>query len=125
MIELLNENRINNEAVFKRLQEDLESRIPTMGLDEDQEVFIYQKVDETIQNSVAREESVQGVKAAFKEIEMTYRNYYSVHRFEYVIKHLWGGLFQQYELSAPFYEALTGAYFFEQVPTRYAQRPKR
>ncbi|MEC8225389.1 MAG: two-component system response regulator, partial [Pseudomonadota bacterium] len=69
LIELLNENRVNNEAVFKQLQEDLERRIPTMGLDEDQEVFIYQKVDETIQNSVAREESVQGVKAAFKEIE--------------------------------------------------------
>ncbi|MCF7517418.1 response regulator [Pseudoalteromonas sp. L21] len=69
LIELLNENRLNNEAVFKQLQEDLEQRIPTMGLDEDQEVFIYQKVDETIQNSVAREESVQGVKAAFKEIE--------------------------------------------------------
>ncbi|MDI4651421.1 MULTISPECIES: PleD family two-component system response regulator [Pseudoalteromonas] len=69
LIELLNENRINNEAIFKQLQEDLERRIPTMGLDEDQEVFIYQKVDETIQNSVAREESVKGVKAAFKEIE--------------------------------------------------------
>lgn len=69
LIELLNDNRLNNEAVFKQLQEDLEQRIPTMGLDEDQEVFIYQKVDETIQNSVAREESVQGVKAAFKEIE--------------------------------------------------------
>ncbi|MEQ5874431.1 MULTISPECIES: response regulator [unclassified Pseudoalteromonas] len=69
LIELLNENRINNEAIFKQLQEDLEQRIPTMGLDEDQEVFIYQKVDETIQNSVAREESVKGVKAAFKEIE--------------------------------------------------------
>ncbi len=69
LIELLNENRINNEAIFKQLQEDLERRIPTMGLDEDQEVFIYQKVDETIQNSVAREESVKGVKTAFKEIE--------------------------------------------------------
>ncbi len=69
LIELLNENRINNEAIFKQLQEDLERRIPTMGLDEDQDVFIYQQVDETIQNSVAREESVKGVKAAFKEIE--------------------------------------------------------
>ena len=69
LIELLNENRLNNEAIFKQLQEDLERRIPTMGLDEDQEVFIYQKVDETIQNSVAREESVKGVKTAFKEIE--------------------------------------------------------
>ena len=69
LIDLLNENRRNNEAVFKRLQEELEDRIPSMGLDEDQEVFIYQKVDQTIQNSVAREESLQGVKAAFNEIE--------------------------------------------------------
>ncbi|WP_404342563.1 PleD family two-component system response regulator [Pseudoalteromonas mariniglutinosa] len=69
LIELLNDNRINNEAIFKQLQEDLENRIPSMGLDEDQEVFIYQKVDQTIQKSVAREESIQGVKSAFKEIE--------------------------------------------------------
>ncbi|MCF2900169.1 response regulator [Pseudoalteromonas sp. MEBiC 03607] len=69
LIKLLDDNRISNEAVFKQLQEDLEQRIPTMGLDEDQEIFIYQKVDETIQNSVAREESVKGVKSAFHEIE--------------------------------------------------------
>ncbi|WP_338365725.1 response regulator [uncultured Pseudoalteromonas sp.] len=69
LIELLNENRESNEKVFKQLQEELEIRIPTMGLDEDQEIFIYKKVDETIQNSVAREESVKKVKAAFAEIE--------------------------------------------------------
>ena len=69
LIGLLNENRENNEKVFKQLQKDLEVRIPTMGLDEDQEVFIYKKVDETIQNSIAREESVKQVKAAFAEIE--------------------------------------------------------
>lgn len=69
LISLLNENRQNNEKVFKQLQEELEERIPSMGLDEDQEVFIYKKVDETIQNSVAREESVKQVKAAFTEIE--------------------------------------------------------
>ncbi|TMO77320.1 two-component system response regulator [Pseudoalteromonas sp. S3776] len=69
LIGLLNENRESNEKVFKQLQEDLEIRIPTMGLDEDQEIFIYKKVDETIQNSVAREESVKQVKAAFAEIE--------------------------------------------------------
>ncbi|MEH6396406.1 response regulator [Pseudoalteromonas sp.] len=69
LIDLLNDNRKNNEAVFKRLQEELEERIPSMGLDEDQEVFIYRKVDEAIQNSVAREESVKGVKVAFHEIE--------------------------------------------------------
>ncbi len=69
LISLLNENRQSNERVFKQLQEELEERIPTMGLDEDQEVFIYKKVDETIQNSIAREESVKQVKAAFAEIE--------------------------------------------------------
>ncbi|CAM3889864.1 MULTISPECIES: response regulator [Pseudoalteromonas] len=69
LIDLLNENRKNSEAVFKRLQEELEDKIPSMGLDEDQEIFIYQKVDQTIQNSVAREESVKEVKAAFHEIE--------------------------------------------------------
>ncbi|ATG79209.1 MULTISPECIES: response regulator [unclassified Pseudoalteromonas] len=69
LIGLLNDNRKNNERVFKQLQEDLEVRIPTMGLDEDQEVFIYKKVDETIQNSIAREESVQEVKGSFAEIE--------------------------------------------------------
>ncbi|MEM5531929.1 response regulator [Pseudoalteromonas arctica] len=69
LISLLNDNRQNNEKVFKQLQEELEERIPSMGLDEDQEVFIYKKVDETIQNSVAREESVKKVKAAFAEIE--------------------------------------------------------
>ncbi|WP_372859834.1 PleD family two-component system response regulator [Pseudoalteromonas sp.] len=69
LIGLLNDSRINNEKVFKQLQEELEERIPTMGLDEDQEVFIYRKVDETIQNSVARQESVEQVKKAFAEIE--------------------------------------------------------
>lgn len=69
LISLLNDNRQNNEKVFKQLQEELEERIPSMGLDEDQEVFIYKNVDETIQNSVAREESVKKVKAAFAEIE--------------------------------------------------------
>jgi len=69
LIDLLNENRLNNEQVFKKLQEELEVRIPTMGLDEDQEIFIYKKVDETIQNSVAREESVIQVKEAFTDIE--------------------------------------------------------
>ncbi|CAM2821514.1 response regulator [Pseudoalteromonas distincta] len=69
LISLLNDNRQNNEKVFKQLQEDLAERIPTMGLDEDQEVFIYKRIDETIQKSVVREESVKQVKAAFTEIE--------------------------------------------------------
>jgi CheY-like chemotaxis protein len=69
LIGLLNDNRKSNEKVFKQLQEDLEVRIPSMELDKDQEIFIYKKVDETIQKSVAREESLKQVKAAFTEIE--------------------------------------------------------
>ncbi|CAH9049643.1 Protein-glutamate methylesterase/protein-glutamine glutaminase [Pseudoalteromonas holothuriae] len=66
---LLDNNRKQNEAVFKGLQEQFEQRIPTMGLDEDQELFIYNKVDNAIQKSVAREEALIQVRAAFSEIE--------------------------------------------------------
>ncbi|CAM4039071.1 response regulator [Pseudoalteromonas byunsanensis] len=69
LISLLDNNRKQNEAVFRSLQEQFENRIPTMGLDEDQEWFIYNHVDEAIQKSVARQEAVLQVKAAFAEIE--------------------------------------------------------
>ena len=66
---MLETNRKQNETVFRALQERFETRIPTMGLDEDQEVFIFSNVDEAIQNSVAREEAIDMVKSAFNEIE--------------------------------------------------------
>lgn len=69
MVSLLDKNRQENEKVFRSLQELFEERIPTMGLDEDQEMFIYQNVDKAIQSSVAREESVREVKTAFHDIE--------------------------------------------------------
>ncbi|RRS10675.1 response regulator [Pseudoalteromonas sp. J010] len=69
MISLLDKNRQENEKVFRVLQELFEERIPTMGLDEDQEQFIYQNVDKAIQSSVAREASVHEVRAAFHDIE--------------------------------------------------------
>jgi hypothetical protein len=69
LMSLLDDNRKHNEEVFRSLQEQFESRIPTMGLDEDQEVFIFTNVDEAIQNSVAREESITRVRTAFAEIE--------------------------------------------------------
>jgi CheY-like chemotaxis protein len=69
LMTLLDDNRKNNEEVFRALQEQFENRIPTMGLDEDQEVFIFTHVDEAIQNSVAREESINKVRLAFSEIE--------------------------------------------------------
>lgn len=69
LMSLLDDNRKHNEEVFRSLQEQFESRIPTMGLDEDQEVFIFTNVDQAIQNSVAREESITKVRTAFAEIE--------------------------------------------------------
>ena len=69
MIALLDKNRQENERVFRSLQEMFEERIPTMGLDEDQELFIYRNVDKAIQSSVAREESVHEIKTAFHDIE--------------------------------------------------------
>ncbi|TMP45122.1 two-component system response regulator [Pseudoalteromonas citrea] len=66
---MLETNRKQNETVFRALQERFETRIPTMGLDEDQEVFIFSNVDEAIQNSVARKEAIDMVKSAFNEIE--------------------------------------------------------
>ena len=66
---MLETNRKQNETVFRALQERFETRIPTMGLDEDQEVFIFSNVDEAIQNSVVREEAIDMVKSAFNEIE--------------------------------------------------------
>ena len=40
-----------------------------MGLDEDQEQYIYKKVDDTIQKSVAREDLLQDITRAFTELE--------------------------------------------------------
>jgi CheY-like chemotaxis protein len=69
LMSLLDENREQNEGVFRTLQERFEKRIPTMGLDEDQELFIYKHVDEAIQDSVARKDAINQVKTAFIEIE--------------------------------------------------------
>ncbi|MFC3033138.1 PleD family two-component system response regulator [Pseudoalteromonas fenneropenaei] len=69
LVSMLDSNRKDNEAVFKELQEEFEQRIPSMGLDEDQEIFIYSKLDKAIQRSIAREGAVADVKSAFKEIE--------------------------------------------------------
>lgn len=69
LMSLLDENRLHNERVFTELQEKFENNIPSMGLDEDQEDFIFNHVDQAIQKSVAREEAITEVRSAFKEIE--------------------------------------------------------
>ncbi|MFY8273676.1 response regulator [Pseudoalteromonas sp. SSDWG2] len=69
LMALMDNTRSENEQVFRALQEELEARIPMMGLDDDQEAFIYKKVDDTIQKSVARADAVEQVRAAFEHIE--------------------------------------------------------
>jgi CheY-like chemotaxis protein len=66
---VLNLSHEMNEAIFRELQEEFENRIPYMGLDEDQELYIFKKLDATIQKSVAREDLLTDVKSAFFEIE--------------------------------------------------------
>ena len=66
---VLNESHRQNEAIFKELQEHFEEKIPTMGLDEDQELYIYRSLDAAIQKSVAREDQVMEIKQTFGEIE--------------------------------------------------------
>jgi DNA-binding response OmpR family regulator len=65
----LNETHNMNEAVFKDLQLEFEKNIPSMGLEEDQELYIFRSLDQTIQKSVGRKDEVADVKATFKEIE--------------------------------------------------------
>ncbi len=58
-----------NEDIFKKLQEQFERNIPSMGLDEDQELYIFRALDETIQKSIARGEMMQTMNDTISEIE--------------------------------------------------------
>ena len=65
----MDESHKANEDIFRDLQLRFEQHIPSMGLEEDQELYIFRELDATIQKSVARGDNVADVQAAFKEIE--------------------------------------------------------
>jgi hypothetical protein len=69
LVWVLNESHSVNETIFKELQEQYEAHIPSMGLEDDQEQYIYRSLDKTIQKSVAREDQVMNIKTTFVEIE--------------------------------------------------------
>ena len=69
LVWLLNDTHKANEEIFKDLQMRLEQHIPTMGLEEDQEQYIFRELDTTIQASIARGDNLKDVQSAFKEIE--------------------------------------------------------
>lgn len=69
LVTVVQSNHGENEAIFKRLQEQFELQIPSMGLDEDQELYIFRTLDETIQNSIGRAGQMSTITETFKEIE--------------------------------------------------------
>jgi DNA-binding response OmpR family regulator len=70
----LNETHTLNEGVFKALQVKFEQHIPSMGLEEDQELYIFRSLDQTIEKSLSRHDQVADVQSTFKDIELDLNN---------------------------------------------------
>lgn len=69
LVSVVHRNHHENEEIFKTLQEQFERHIPTMGLDEDQELYIFRALDDTIQKSIARKEDMNTLSQTFDAIE--------------------------------------------------------
>jgi CheY-like chemotaxis protein len=69
LVDALNIGHHENEAIFRELQLQFEQYIPSMGLEDDQESYIFRALDKTIQRSVGRQDQVTDITVAFKEIE--------------------------------------------------------
>lgn len=69
LVRVLNDTHKANEDIFRQLQLRFEQQIPTMGLEEDQEQYIFRELDTSIQKSIARGDSLDDVQAVLKEIE--------------------------------------------------------
>jgi DNA-binding response OmpR family regulator len=69
LVLVINESHEMNELIFRELQEQFENTIPSMGLEEDQEQYIYKSLDKSIEKSFAREDLLMNIKVTFGEIE--------------------------------------------------------
>ncbi|MFT4924312.1 MAG: DNA-binding response OmpR family regulator [Phenylobacterium sp.] len=69
LVEVLNQSHQMNESIFRDLQVQFEQHIPSMGLEDDQEAYIFQSLDKTIAKSLGRENLVGDVTGTFSEIE--------------------------------------------------------
>lgn len=69
LVEDLNASHEENEKIFTELQEQFDVEIPRMGLDDDQEQYIFNSLDNTIQRSVHREDKLLRIKLSFAEME--------------------------------------------------------
>ena len=69
LVAVLNQSHEMNESIFRDLQIQFEQNIPSMGLEEDQENYIFQSLDKSIVKSFARENLLGDVKGTFGEIE--------------------------------------------------------
>lgn len=69
LIEDLNASHVENEQIFRELQEKFDTEIPRMGLEDDQELYIFDSLDDTIQRSVHREDKLLKIKSSFADME--------------------------------------------------------
>lgn len=69
LIEDLNVSHEENEQIFTELQEKFDAEIPRMGLEDDQEKYIFDSLDNTIQRSVHREDKLLRIKGSFADME--------------------------------------------------------
>ncbi len=69
LVWVLNESHEVNESIFRELQVQFEQNIPSMGLEEDQEQYIFRSLDKSIQKSFAREDLLMNIKVTFGEIK--------------------------------------------------------
>lgn len=69
LIEDLNASHVENEQIFTELQEKFDAEIPRMGLEDDQEQYIFSSLDYTIQRSVHREDKLLKIKSSFADME--------------------------------------------------------
>ena len=69
LVWVLNQSHEMNEGIFKDLQSQFEQNIPGMGLEDDQEQYIFRSLDRSIEKSFAREDLLMSIKVTFGEIE--------------------------------------------------------
>lgn len=79
LVWVLNDTHKANEEIFKELQLRFEQYVPSMGLEEDQEQYIFRELDSTIQKSIARGDNLGDVQAVFVEIETLLNGLIPIH----------------------------------------------
>ncbi len=70
LVNIINTSHELNEEIFRQLLMEYEIQIPRMGLEDDQEKYIFESLDKAVQDSIAREDKLFDIKAVFADIEL-------------------------------------------------------